>query len=135
MSRIASALIDDIDRQLAAASTNSSVDLQLAAMKQQLALPSGGVVVRIQGEDQYRISEADHAALDDYDQKVVAAISAGDEAAFNASVSAVLEFVRTKGQKLGQDDLSPSAVILPAGDMTLAEAKIIMSGDTAAAIS
>ncbi len=126
---------DDIDRQLAAASTNSSVDLQLAAMKQQLALPSGGVVVRIQGEDQYRISEADHAALDDYDQKVVAAISAGDEAAFNASVSAVLEFVRTKGQKLGHDDLSPSAVILPAGDMTLAEAKTIMSGDTAAAIS
>lgn len=126
---------DDIDRQLQAASTESSVDLQLAAMKQQLALPSAGVVVRIQGEDQYRISEADHAALDGYDQKVVDAISAGNEPGFQAAVAEVLAFVRAKGQKLTGADLASSAVILPAEDMTLAEAKAIMSGGATAAVS
>ncbi len=126
---------DDIDRQLQAASTASSVDLQLEAMKQQLALPSAGVVVRIQGEDQYRISEADHAALDDFDRKVVDAISAGDEAGFHRAVADVLAFVRAKGQKLTGGDLAASAVILPAEDMTLTEAKAIMSGGATAAVS
>jgi len=124
---------DDIDRQLQAASGEGAVNAQLEAMKQQLALPSAGVVVRIQGEDQYRISEADHAQLDGYDQRVVEAIRAGDEAAFKASVASVLAFVRARGSKLTGSDLAGSAVILPAEDMTLEEARTIMAGQQAGA--
>src|SRR5205807_6787633 len=105
---------DDIQRQLDAASTTSNVDAQLALMKAQLAgqLPAG-VVVRIQGDDQYRLSEADHAQLDAYDKDLVAAINAGDEAAFKGKLTELLAFVRSKGTKLGGAETMKSDGILP----------------------
>ena len=126
---------DDIDRQLAAGTTEATVNAQLEAMKSQLALPAAGIVVRIQGEDQYRISETDHASLDAYDQKVVAAITSGEEMAFHTSVAAILAFVRARGTKLQAGDLSPSSVILPGEDMSLAEARGIMGGNQPPAAS
>jgi phage shock protein A len=96
---------DDIERQLQEASNAASVDQQLEAMKQQLSLPAAaGVVVRIQGEDQYRLSDQDHASLDSYDKKVMDAIEAGDEAGFKSAVAQVVEFVRAKGTKLHEGD-------------------------------
>jgi len=119
---------DDIQRQLDSASTSASVDQQLALMKAQIAgqLPAG-VVVRIQGDDQYRLSEADHAQLDAYDKDLVAAINAGDDSAFKGKLTELLAFVRGKGTKLGGTETMKSDVILPADDMSLAEAKDIMS--------
>ena len=119
---------DDIQRQLDAVSSSSNVDQQLALMKAQMAgqLPAG-VVVRIQGDDQYRLSEADHAQLDAYDKDLVSAINAGDESAFRGKLTQLLSFVRGKGTKLGSDQMMKSGVILPADDMSLAEAKDIMA--------
>ncbi|GAC1657463.1 MAG: hypothetical protein NVS9B1_15210 [Candidatus Dormibacteraceae bacterium] len=123
---------DDIQRQLDASSASSSVDAQLALMKAQMAgqLPAG-VVVRIQGDDQYRLSEADHAQLDAYDKALVATISSGDEAAFKGKLTELLAFVRGKGTKLPADQILKSDVILPHEDMSLAEAKDIMSAPPA----
>lgn len=117
----------DIDRQLEAAASSSAVDAQLAAMKQQMALPGSTVVVRIQGEDQYRLIEADHAQLDQYDQQLVAAIDAGDQAAFKTSLTAVVQFVRSHGVKVAANEVVPSAAVIPSEDMTLEEAKNIMA--------
>jgi len=119
---------DDIQRQLDAVSGSAAVDTQLALMKAQIAgqLPAG-VVVRIQGDEQYRLSEADHAQLDSYDKDLVAVINAGDESAFKGKLTELLSFVRSKGVRLGNDQVTKSDVILPADDMSLAEAKDIMS--------
>src|SRR5579859_2104610 len=119
---------DDIQRQLDAVSGSAAVDTQLALMKAQIAgqLPAG-VVVRIQGDEQYRLSEADHAQLDAYDKDLVAVINSGDEDAFKGKLTELLSFVRSKGTKLGNDQVTKSDVILPADDMSLAEAKDIMS--------
>src|SRR5437660_8339383 len=93
---------DDIQRQLDASSGNAAVDQQLALMKAQLAgqLPAG-VVVRIQGDEQYRLGEADRAQLDVYDKELAAAIKSGDDAAFKGKLTELLAFVRGKGTKLG----------------------------------
>jgi hypothetical protein len=101
-------------------------------MKAQLAgqLPAGAVV-RIQGDDQYRLSEADRATLDSYDKELVAAISSGDEDAFKGKLTELLSFVRSKGTKLGSETMTKSDLILPADDMSLAEAKDIMAAPPA----
>jgi hypothetical protein len=100
-------------------------------MKAQMAgqLPAG-VVVRIQGDDQYRLAEADRAQLDIYDKALVAAINAGDEAAFRGQLTELLSFVRGKGTKLASAETTKSDVILPADDMSLVEAKDIMAVPT-----
>ncbi len=122
---------DDIDRQLQAAASSSAVDAQLAAMKQQMALPEASVVVRIQGEDQYRLGESDHAQLDAYDKQLVTAIESGDQAAFHKALQDVLAFVRSRGVRVSATESVASAVVIPGEDMTLEEAKAIMAAPSA----
>ena len=132
LDQIGAGSADDIQRQLDATSGSAAVDQQLALMKAQMAgqLPAG-VVVRIQGDDQYRLGEADRAQLDAYDKDLAAAIASGDEAAFKGKLTELLAFVRSKGTKLGSDQVQKSDYILPADDMSLAEAKDIMSSSPA----
>ncbi len=127
LDQIGSPAADDLDRQLQAAASTTAVEAQLAAMKQQLALPEATTVVRIQGDAQYRLAEADHAQLDQYDQRLVAAIQSGDQAAFHAALADVVKFVRTHGIRLGGDENVPSQVVIPGEDMTLEEASAIMA--------
>ena len=51
------------------------------------------MVVRVQGDDKYRLSEADHAQLDAYDKDLVATITAGDDSAFKGKLTYMLAFV------------------------------------------
>jgi phage shock protein A len=119
---------DDIDPQLAAASSEANVNAQLESMKQSLALPEATTVVRVQGDDQYRLSQADKQQLEAYDQKLVAAINSGDEGTFKQAVADVLKFVRSRGTRIGDSEVATSDVLLPAEDMSLEEAKQILAG-------
>lgn len=85
------------------------------------------MIVRISGEDQYRLADQDGqvAALDD---AVVKAVEAGDQSAFDVTFKALLDYVRG-GQRVSEDDLEPSDLILPPADITLAEAKGEFSGE------
>ncbi|HVH65119.1 MAG TPA: PspA/IM30 family protein [Candidatus Acidoferrum sp.] len=128
---------DDIDRQLKVHVVDSAVDQQLAAMKKQLAggssgqLSAGTIVVRIQGEDQYRLQQADRAKLDQFDADLMSVIRAGDEPKFHGTLTTLLTWVRTEGQRLPPDDLSSSDVVLPSSDMTLKEAQDLVAGEPA----
>jgi hypothetical protein len=59
----------------------------------------------------------------------VAAVDAGDEAAFAERFAAMLEYVRSEGQALGDDELEESDVILPPPDTTLDEAAHEFTGE------
>jgi phage shock protein A len=143
---------DDIERQLQSGLTESQVDAQLAAMKQEMlpaAAPaprieapappaatapasdpgSDSLVVRIQGEDQYRLNLAERPQLEPLDKALSAAIEAKDEAAYTTCLAALLNFVRSHGSKIPEDQLVGSDVMLPSEDMTLDEASALMSGD------
>jgi phage shock protein A len=153
---------DDIDRQLQGQLTDSQVDAQLAAMKQEVlagspdaapriaASPSPtsdetaptsppatdtpddqNVVVRISGEDQYRLNVAERPQLEPLDEQLSKAIDSQDQAAYAQALSNLLNFVRAHGSQLPAESLLSSDVVLPSEDMTLEEAtKLLSDGGT-----
>ena len=128
----------DIDRQLQAAASDTAVTAQLDSMKRQLAAStSAGMlqaptrIVRIQGEDQYRLSLTDYEELEQIDRQVHAAVVASQEPVFKSALDKGLQLVRDRGEKLAMDEIRPSDTILPASDMTLAEAKAVIEAESA----
>jgi hypothetical protein len=87
------------------------------------------VIVRISGEGQYRLDDSHHDKLDELDNAVVAAVDGGDEDGFHASFEELLQFVRTNGEHLPDDDLSVSDHILPPADISFPEAGEEFTGD------
>ena len=86
------------------------------------------MIVRISGEDQYRLADGDGevAALD---EAAVKAVEAGDPDGFSSSYKTLLDYVRSNGQRVGDDDLEPSDLILPPADLTFAEAASEFTGE------
>jgi DNA polymerase II large subunit len=87
------------------------------------------MIVRISGEDQYRLEESVHDHLNQLDSAVLAAIDADDEAAFKASFTKLLDFVRANGSRIGDGEIETSDLILPPDDITLAEAAEEFTGE------
>ena len=80
------------------------------------------MIVRISGEDQYRLDGED-GRVNELDNAVVAAVEAGDESRFHSAYEELLVFVRTHGEPLADDELEGSDLILPPTDISLAEAQ------------
>lgn len=87
------------------------------------------MIVRIATEGQYELANADVPELDELDNAAVASCEAGEEQRFHDSFVHLLEFVRRKGQRLGDDDLRGSDLILPPPDVSLEEARNAFSGE------
>jgi hypothetical protein len=87
------------------------------------------MIVRISGEDQYRLSEGVHDRLHELDSAVVTALHTGDEASFKAALAELLDFVRSGGERVGDDEIETSDLILPPADITLAEAEEEFTGE------
>ena len=127
---------DDIDRQLKVTVVESAVDQQLAAMKSQLAgggptaqLTSGDLIVRIQGEDQYRLPRDASAKLDQFDADLVQAVRKGDKSTFQEKLGQLLSWVRATGQRVPSGEVQKSDVALPSSDMTLEEAERLITDE------
>lgn len=92
------------------------------------------MIARIMTENQYRLTDEDAAALDRMDDPLHAAIESGDEETFAAALEKVVAFVRAKGTVIPVEEVVPSDVIIPAPDMTVAEARqYLQKGDEAVA--
>ncbi|HEY3001635.1 MAG TPA: hypothetical protein VGJ44_04740 [Kribbellaceae bacterium] len=87
------------------------------------------MIVRIMGEGQWKLADESVAELNEVDSQLEAAVSASDQDGFEQSFAALLELVRGKGEKLPDDALHDSDVILPPVDSTLAEMRELISGD------
>lgn len=87
------------------------------------------MIVRISGEDQYRLEDADCERLTELEHELVAAVDACDEGAFAAALPALLDYVRSKGTALRDEELESSNVILPPADVTLEEAAREFTGE------
>lgn len=85
------------------------------------------MIIRILGEGQYAVAEAHHDELDRLDTTLETAVEARDEAAFAAAMSALLQFVHHCGTPLGNETLTPSELVLPDRDMTLAQVRNLLS--------
>ena len=86
------------------------------------------MIIRISGEDQYRLATQD-GKLNELDNAVVAAVESGDEDGFRRTFADLLGYVRSNGQPLTDDDLEVSDLILPPADLTFAEAGAEFTGE------
>jgi hypothetical protein len=87
------------------------------------------MIVRISGEDQYRLADDQTAELNELDNAVVTACEGGDETAFHNSFAALLDYVRSNGQRVGDDEIETSDLILPPPDLSFAEAGEEFTGE------
>ena len=87
------------------------------------------MIVRIATEGQYELVESDVQVLDELDNQSVAACEAGDEQQFHDTYARLLEFIRSNGQPVAEDQLVGSDVILPPPDVSLEEAMTQFTGE------
>ncbi len=85
------------------------------------------MIVRLMGEGQYRVDDACLARLDELDDAALAALDRDDEADLDARLDEMWTVVRTEGTPLDDADLSPSDLIIPPSDLTLAETRELFS--------
>ncbi len=150
---------DDIDRQLKQLTNQSAVDDELGEdegrarergagsvgrrarrgreasrgcrLGQRKWGASGAIrmIVRIAGEDQFRLDDSEQARVKELDEAVLHAVESGDQAGFQSSFAALLDLVRSSGSPLPDDDLEASDLILPPSDTTLTEAAEDFNGE------
>lgn len=87
------------------------------------------MIVRILGEGQRRLPDAEMDRLNELDAAVEAAVGAGDEAAFGPALVALLDAVRGVGEPLPDESLEDSDLILPPADATLDEVRQMLNDD------
>jgi len=83
------------------------------------------MIIRIQGEGQYRVTSALLDDLNEIDNRLVILAAEGDESGFRRVLNELLDRVRDQGAALPVEELHPSDVILPPPDLEFAEAKTI----------
>jgi hypothetical protein len=87
------------------------------------------MIVRISGEDQYRLDSAHDGRLNELDNDVLAAVEVGGEERFRDAYARLLDFVRGNGTVVADDDIENSDLILPPADIELAEAAAEFTGE------
>jgi len=87
------------------------------------------MIVRISGEDQYELADGDAERLNELEKNVVTIVEGGEETRFGDAYNALLDYVRTNGTRVGDDQIENSQVILPPSDLTFAEAGKEFTGE------
>jgi hypothetical protein len=87
------------------------------------------MIARLMGEGQYRIDEDLRAQLNELDDRAQGAIDAEDEPALDDMLDEMWQLVRDRGERLPDDDLSSSDLIIPPSDLTLEETRRLFSDE------
>ena len=85
------------------------------------------MIVRLMGEGQYRVDDSLHERLNALDDQATAALEASDEAELDKRLEEMFALVQAEGERLADDDLSASDVIIPPSDLTLEETRQLVS--------
>lgn len=87
------------------------------------------MIVRIATEGQYRLDDVKLAHVNELDNQLVQLVSSQDTEGFATVFAALLEYIRTNGEKLADTELVESSIILPAPDLSASEAAEFFSGE------
>jgi hypothetical protein len=88
------------------------------------------VIVRLLGGDgQFHVDDGVVEALNELDAQGAQAVEAGDEENLHRVLGLMAKTVRERGERLADDDLSASDLIIPPDDLSLEEAKELFSGE------
>jgi hypothetical protein len=81
------------------------------------------------GEGQYRVDDALVEQLSELDDAAEAALEAGDEIELDRRLDRMWQLVRESGERLPDDDLTPSEAVVPPSDLTPEETRRLMEAD------
>lgn len=81
------------------------------------------MIARLMGEGQFRIDDELHAQLNELDERAQASIDADDEPALDEILDQMWQLVRQRGERLPDEELEPSDLIIPPSDLTLEETR------------
>ena len=81
------------------------------------------MIVRLMGEGQFDFPDSDVEGLNELDNQVVQAVEAEDEQSVRRLLEQMASAVRDGGNKLPDETLEPSDLVIPPSDLDLDEAK------------
>jgi hypothetical protein len=87
------------------------------------------VIVRIASEGQFRLPDDIQTRLNELDNEAVTAVESGDEGRFHQLFEQMLTLVESDGERVPDDELVESNVIIPPRDLTFEEAKGEFTGE------
>jgi hypothetical protein len=87
------------------------------------------MILRILGEGQFEVAEHTIEALNGFDNELQAAVDSGDEPAFQRALAELLALVREVGERVPDDHLGPSELVLPAAESTLEEVRALLGDE------
>ncbi len=87
------------------------------------------MIVRISGEGQFKLPDADSERLNELDNEAVAAVEEGNEEKFQSLFEEMLALVAKDGEEVADDELVESDVILPPRDVSFSEAAGEFTGE------
>jgi hypothetical protein len=87
------------------------------------------MIARLMGEGQFRIDDDVRGELDELDGRAVSALEANDEPSLDQVLDEMWQLVRDRGERLPDDDLSSSDLIIPPSDLTLDETRDLFSDE------
>ena len=87
------------------------------------------MIIRILGEGQYSLTDADMDELNYLDEQLLEAADAHDDAGFALSLRQLLAAVRACGAAVPDDRLVVSDLVLPSADTPLAQVRAMLRDD------
>ena len=81
------------------------------------------------GEGQWRADDALRERLNTLDEQATAALERDDEPELDRVLEQMWELVKSEGEELPPEDLSPSDAIVPPADLTLEETRELFQGE------
>ena len=85
------------------------------------------MIVRVMGEGQFRIDDALIERLNSLDDRALEALERDDEAELDRYLDEMAALVRSCGNPLPPEELSPSDIVIPPSDLTLEETRKLCS--------
>ena len=87
------------------------------------------MIIRILGEGQFTVAEHTVEALNGIDAQLLAAVDRSDEPEFRKALTSLLALVREVGERVPDDHLGPSELVLPPADSTLEEVRALLGDE------
>ena len=87
------------------------------------------MIVRLMGEGQFRAGDGLLGKLHELDDRAQAAADAGDEPELDSALDEMWRLVQAEGERLPDEDLHPSDVVVPPSDLTLEETRQLFSDE------
>jgi len=87
------------------------------------------MIARLMNEGQYRIDESVHERLNEIDERAAKALEDGNEEELDMLLQRMWDLVQAEGERVPDDELAPSELVIPPPDLTLEETRKLFSDD------